>query len=138
MPYQPWSTQGLQLQVKIGLAFMLIPGAEGIGGPTGTKNQIEVTALNDTAAKFVTGLPDLGEVTFTLFWDPSETTHQHLFTAFNETNSDDEFKILCADAGAAEVGFNGSVSGWRWNLQKNSAATVEVTVRVNGAVTVTP
>lgn len=138
MPYQAWSTQGTQLKVKIGGTFVLIPGAEGISGPTGTKQQIEVTALNDTAAKFVTGLPDYGEITFNMFWDPSDTTHQHLLTSYNTPNSSDEFQIACADAGAAVVDFEGSVNGWKWNLQKNAGASVEVTVKINGAVLVTP
>lgn len=138
MPYQAWSTQGTQLKVKIGETFVLIPGAEGISGPTGTKQQIEVTALNDTAAKYVTGLPDYGEITFNMFWDPADTTHQHLLTSYNTPNSKDEFEIVCADAGAAVVEFEGSINGWKWNLQKNAGASVEVTVKINGAVLVTP
>lgn len=138
MPYSAFSTQGTNLAVKIAAAFTTIPGVEGLSGPTGTKQQIEVTALNDTAAKFVAGLPDYGDVTFTLYWDPADTTHQKLLTSYQTANSTDDFKITCSDAGAAEVAFTGQVTGWKWNLNKGAAASVEVTVKVSGNVTVTP
>jgi hypothetical protein len=138
MPYSAFAAQGSQLAVKIAAAFVPIPGAEGISGPTGTKQQIEVTALNDTAAKFVAGLPDYGDVSFTLFWDPADTTHQKLLTSYQTPNSVDEFKLTCSDAGAAEVAFTGQVTGWKFSFNKGAAGTVEVTVKVSGNVTVTP
>jgi hypothetical protein len=138
MPYNAFSSQGTQLAVKIASTFTPIPGVEGLSGPTGTKQQIEVTALNDTAAKFVAGLPDYGEVTFTLYWDPSDTTQQKLLTSYQTANSTDDFKITCSDAGAADVAFSGQVTGWKWNLNKGAAASVDVTVKVSGNVVVTP
>lgn len=138
MPYSAFAVQGTALQVKISAAFVTVPGVEGLSGPTGTKQQIEVTAMNDTAAKFVSGLPDYGEVTFRLYWDPSDSAHQHLLTSYQTPNSTDEFKLVCSDAGAAEVLFNGQVTGWQWSFEKGQAATVEVTIKVSGNVTVTP
>ncbi len=138
MPYSAFAVQGTALQVKIGAAFTTIPGVEGLSGPTGTKQQIEVTAMNDTAAKFVAGLPDYGEVSFRLFWDPADQTHQHLLTSYNTANATDDFKIVCSDAGQAEVAFSGQVTGWNMSLEKGQAATVEVTIKVSGNVTVTP
>lgn len=138
MPYSAFAVQGTQLQVKIGSAFTTVPGVEGLSGPTGSKQQIDVTAINDTAAKFVSGLPDYGEVSFRLFWDPSDNTHQHLLTSYQTPNSTDDFKLICSDAGAAEVQFSGQVTGWKWSFEKGQAATVEVTVKVSGNVTVTP
>lgn len=138
MPYSAFGVQGTALQVKISNAFVLVPGVEGLSGPTGTKQQIEVTAMNDTAAKFVAGLPDYGEVTFRLYWDPSDSTHQYLLSSYTTPNSTDDFKIVCSDAGAAEVAFSGQVTGWKWSFEKGQAATAEVTVKVSGNVTVTP
>jgi hypothetical protein len=138
MPYSAFAVQGSALAVKIVSTFTAIPGVEGLSGPTGTKQQIEVTAMNDTAAKFVSGLPDYGDVTFKLFWDPADTTHQKLLTSYQTANSTDEFQVTCSDVGAATVVFTGAVTGWKWDLQKGAAASVDVTVKVSGAVVVTP
>jgi hypothetical protein len=138
MPYSAFAVQGTKLQIKVGSVFTDIPGVEGLSGPTGTKQQIDVTAINDTAAKFVAGLPDYGEVTFRLFWDPSDTTHQELLTAYNTANSSSEFQIVCSDAGAAVIAFAGQVTGWQWSFEKGQAATAEVTIKVSGNVTITP
>ena len=138
MPYTPFASQGTQLDVKITSTFTPIPGVEGLSGPTGTKPQIEVTALSDTAAKFIAGLPDYGDVSFSLFWDPAEATHQKLMTSYQTSNSVDDFQITCSDAGAAVIVFSGQVTGWKWNLSKVAAGMVEVTIKVSGNVTVTP
>ena len=125
MPYTPFASQGTQLDVKITSTFTPIPGVEGLSGPTGTKPQIEVTALSDTAAKFIAGLPDYGDVSFSLFWDPAEATHQKLMTSYQTSNSVDDFQITCSDAGAAVIVFSGTdeksgVAGkteiprWQW------------------------
>jgi hypothetical protein len=138
MPYSAFSSQGTQLAVKISAAFTPVPGVEGLSGPTGTKQQIEVTALSDTAAKYVAGLPDYGDVTFNLFWDPADTTHQQLLTSYTTANSTNDFQITCSDAGAAIVAFTGQVTGWKWSFGKGAAGMVDVTVKVSGNVTVTP
>jgi hypothetical protein len=138
MPYSAFASAGSDLQVEITSVFQSIPGAEGIDGPTGSKEQIEVTALKDTAKKFVAGLPDYGEVTFNLFWDPADSTHQYLLTSYQTANKTEKWKIIASDAGAATAAFDGQVTGFKWSFQKGAAATVAVTIKVSGNVTVTP
>lgn len=138
MPYSAFATAGTDLQVKIASTFTSIPGAEGFDGPTGTKEQIEVTALKDTAKKYVAGMPDYGEITFNLFWDPADSTHQYLLTSYQTANKTEDFKIVASDAGAAEATFQGQVTGFKWSFQKGAACMVAVTIKVSGDVTVTP
>lgn len=138
MSYTPWSTQGTQLKLTISSTPTLVPGVESIDISGGQKKTIEVTALSDTAAVFVTGLPDLGTLGFTLFWDPANTVHQALYTAYTTPNSVSAFTITCSDAGTADITFNASVNGWDWPLGKDQGAQVKVSAKITGSVTVTP
>jgi hypothetical protein len=138
MPYSAFATAGTDLQVEINSVFTPIEGVEGLDGPTGSKEQIEVTALKDTAKKFVAGMPDYGEVTFNLYWDPAEAAHQYLLTSYQTANKTEKWKIVASDAGAATATFDGQVTGFKWSFQKGSAAMVAVTIKVSGNVTVTP
>jgi len=118
--------------------FVTIKGVEGFQGPTGTKPSIDVTAIDDTSAQFVSGLPDYGEVRFRLFWDPDEATHAQLLASFQATDSSDDFKIVAANDGAAAGTFTGEVTGWQHDFSRGAAMTVEVTVKLTGAITWTP
>jgi hypothetical protein len=138
MPYDAFVVDGTQLKVTISASPTLIPGVQSFSGPTGTKTTIEYTAISDTAKKKKGGKPDFGTVTFTIAWDPADTTHAYLLTAYNTAGSTDTFTILCSDAGAATMVFSGSVTGFAWKFDKDAVSLVDVTVEVSGAVVVTP
>lgn len=141
MAYQASAVAGSQLLLLVGSpgTYTLIKGVEGVQGPTGTKATIDVTAIDDTARQYVADLPDFGNLTFTLFWDPAETTHQNLLTAFKTTNSSDDFKIIPADGdsyASRYVYIGGELIGWEWDFSRGAAQTARVTVKLSGAVVV--
>ena len=142
MPYLASSAAGTQLSVSTTsspLSYSAIAGVEGISGSGQTKNEIDVTAISDTSMKFVADLPNFGEFSFSLFWDPSETTHQNLKTNFDATDGSLlYFKVTMDDAGAAEYTFSGFVKQWQLSHAKGAANKCDVVVKVTGAITVTP
>ena len=141
MAYAAWAVAGTCLGVgstASPLDYATIRGVEGFTGPTGSKPDIDVTAIDDTATKYVAGVPDYGNVSFDLFWDPAETSHQELYVAFQTVGSTKYFRIVCADTGAALITFSGEVKGWEWDFSKGAAAKVKVTVKLSGTATVVP
>lgn len=142
MAYKASAVAGSALQLYGGSSpagYATIRGVEGLQGPTGTKATIDVTAIDDVARQFVADLPDFGNLTFTLFWDPSDVNHQTLLTSFKTTNSSDDFKIIPADAdtyASRYIYIGGEVTGWEWDMSRGAAQTARVTVKLSGAVVV--
>lgn len=142
MSFQASAVAGTLLQINVGdaspAAWTTIKGVEGFQGPTGSKPQIDVTAIDDTARQFVADIPDYGNITFTLFWDASEATHAQLFSGFGTTNSRDYFKITPSDAdtyAARFIAVTGEVIGWEWDFSRGAAQSVRVTIKLSGAAT---
>src|SRR5210317_45028 len=52
-----------------------------LSGPDGSAAEINVTALDSTAAEFVMGLPDEGNVSVEVIYDPTDTNHTALYNA---------------------------------------------------------
>lgn len=140
MAYTAFAVAGTLLQMSAGspVSYLTIRGVEGFQGPTASKPDIDVTAIDDTASQFLSGVPDYGNVTFDLFWDPADTTHQAIKAEFDEIGSRAYFQIVAADDGAAVGVFEGEVKGWEHDFSKGAAAKVKVTVKLSGAITWTP
>jgi hypothetical protein len=140
MAYTAFAVAGTLLQYANSSpwTFSTIRGVEGFSGPTATKPDIDVTAIDDTAAQSIDGTPDYGQVTFDLFWDPAETNHQLLKDDFDVVGAVAYFKVIYADTGAAVATFQGNVKGFEWDHSKGNAVKVKVTVKLSGAVQVVP
>lgn len=136
MAYAASAVAGTLLKISTSspTSFSTIRGVEGFQGPTASKPDIDVTAIDDSAAQFVAGIPDYGNVTFDLFWDPAETTHQNLKTAFDTVGSTTYFQIVASDDGAATGEFQGEVKGWEHDFSKGAALKVKVTVKLSGSL----
>lgn len=75
--------RGTQLQVEDSPGagtYTTIPGCRNITGPSGGAQPFEVTDHDSTAKEYLVDLPDEGEITATLNWDPDETLHIQLWT----------------------------------------------------------
>jgi hypothetical protein len=138
MSYAAWNTQGTQLKISITSTQTLIPGVDTFDISGGQKKTVEVTALDDTASKFVAGLADFGTLNCTMFWDPANTVHQRILTQYNTPNSSDSFEVVCADAGAATIDFSAVINGFEFPFGKDAGAQVKWTAKLSGPITVTP
>lgn len=130
-----YSTAGVLFQININGSFTNIDGIESINGPTGDKPEIDATALNDTAATVLAGLPDYGELSGTVFDNPSDAGNARLLTRFNQSNVTDNFKIILPFSGTGNnLAFDGYVKGWALALEKASAGKYNFTIRCSGNV----
>jgi len=134
-----YATQGTLLQLSISSVFTTVPGVEGLDGPGGDKEEIEITAISDTVKQFLSGLRDEGEISFGLFYDPANAVHTAIKANYDTAgNTAAAWKIVLPDAGAAEIAGNAYVKSFRFSHQKGSAGMAQVTLRCTGNWTVTP
>jgi hypothetical protein len=135
-------TKGVQFQMEDSGtpgSYLLIPGVNNLSPGGTTATQIEITALNDTARRFLQGIQDYGQATFEIVWDPEHARHQELLTLAAGTDSKN-FRIRLPDAATADASiivldFAANVEAFEWNFSTDDAARANVTLKVTGAIT---
>jgi len=126
-----YSTAGTVFQINA----VNVDGVESISGPTGEKPEIPTTSLADIAATSVSGLPDYGEVTLTVFDNPSDGGNGDVLENFQATNTVLPFRIILPFSGTGNsINFNGYVKNWALDAQGGAAGRYNATIRVTGAV----
>ena len=131
-------SQGTTLAISVGASpssFTTIGNVVGFKGPGGSASVIDVTNLSSVAKEKLMGLPDEGQFTVDLNFDPDNATHQSLRTA-RANRTPCEFKITFTDAASATTAvFTGYVLGMEISAQVDSAVKASVTIEITGAVT---
>lgn len=134
------AAQGTLLKIGSGSpeTFTTITGVSNLAGPTGSRELIEVTGLDSTGREYLVGLPDYGDITFTLFYAPKNTQHAALFTAFQLAGQTaTNFTITFTDSPATIYSFAALVQGFPHNFATNSAVEVNLTLKLTGAMSST-
>ena len=138
MPYDAFVVDGSQLTVTISASATAVPGVTSLSFSGAQKNEVEYTAISDTAKKYKGGKPDYGSCTFDLAWDPADAVHQYLLARFNSAGSTDTWGLTCSDTGAAAIAFSGSLMEWNMSFEKDNIAKVSCRTKLSGAMSVTP
>jgi predicted secreted protein len=103
---------------------------------SGERNIIGTTNLSSAAATKMAGLLDEGQVQFSVNYDPSLSSHQALWTAYQD-GSAREFKIVLTDSGAAELHFSAIVRSMPINGPFDDKVTSQLTLEITGAAWIT-
>lgn len=114
------------------LVSMEYSGVEVVSVPT--------TVINTTGAKsFRPGtIPDSGELTFTLFYDPADTVHANILTN-TKAPAVRNWSVTYTDTGGAVDTFAGFVTKFAPNgFEQESNVGASVTIKITGAITLTP
>ena|SRR5487761_1768306 len=114
--------------------------------PNAKKESIDTTDLSSAWMEALLSIPDGGECEFTILWDSTNAGHQAVWANFTDVSPVDAMGALWTitfnDKGltsATIVTFNGAVSAFPWDeLDIKKAVTVPVTIKITGAITVTP
>ncbi len=127
-------TQGTVLSV----AAVAVGNLTSIGTPGPTKPEIDVSDFDSTAAEFLMGMPDSGEMSFSGFFNKANASQMTLLAdAIATTATSRAFTILFPTQGT--FGFNGYVKSFVPTASGvNSAVMFDGSIRVTGAVTWTP
>lgn len=121
-------------------AFTTVANVSDLSGPERSRETIDVTA-HDSPNKyreFLAGLKDGGEVTATVNFDPSETTHTALDTDF-ESGDTINWQIVLLDSTPDEHtwAIPGFISGLSDAYPIDDKMEREVTIKVSGKPTLT-
>lgn len=136
MAYTPG--KGTRLKLSIASVFTDVAQCVGITPPSMTMGSTETTHLLSSWREYMANIPDGGEVAVSIEYDPSGATHQQLFTSFT-TGITEAWKVVFADAGNAEVSFSGFITNFEWDeTQVDGVVTASITIKITGAVSITP
>lgn len=96
---------------------------------------IDMTTHDSTGGwrEFEAGLKDAGELSVDLNYDPS--VHGTLFSAIGVEKN---WEITLTDSGAAKVTFAAFINGFKANAPYDDKLSGTFTLKVTGAVTITP
>lgn len=108
-----------------------VTGVSGLGG--GSATVIEASNLDSTAREFIMGLPDEGEITLELNFDPDDTEHDKLEDV-RASRTLTQFKITMTDTTPTTYTFSGYVLSVSKNFVIDDLVKASVTIRVSGAV----
>ena len=128
-------SQGVKMYVSTGspTSFSAVGNVTGIKGPGGSASVIDVTNLDSAAKEKLMGLPDEGQITVELNYDPDNAQHAVLRNA-RRNRTLCEFKIQLTDATNTNLTFFGYVLGFALDVGVDQAVKASMTIEVDGTV----
>lgn len=117
-------------------AFATIAEVKDIKGWSASVSTEETTHQGSSAAEFVAGVLDYGEVSFDVNFDPAGVTHDGLYDDL-VAKVKRNFKLVMTDSGAAEYAFSAYITKFELNAPVKGALTASLTLKISGAVTLT-
>lgn len=109
-----------------------------ISGPSWSVGTIETTLLASTNKTYLQGLPDGGEVSAVIQYDPADSSQQ-ILTGLMATPAVSTWSITFTDAGAAVYAFSGILTGFEiGGMEQESIVTANISIKLTGAITITP
>lgn len=107
-----------------------------ISGPSMSRDTIDVTNLDSTDGyrEFITGFRDGGEMVLTMNFTVNGYEQLH-----NDFESDTvvNYQLVLPDAGEYTLGFAGLVTAMPLTVPTDAQITMDVTIKITGAVTST-
>ena len=134
-------SQGVKLQVGAGdgppETFNDVGQVVDISGLRGGQaTVIDVTNLASTRREKRMGLPDEGQLSLTVQYDPADTQQTRLET-LRETRALGNFKVLLTDSGPTTFSFSGYVLSFSIDSAVDQVIQGSVTIEITGEVTKT-
>jgi hypothetical protein len=132
MAYAPG--KGTELRLTITGTPTAIAQLVSVTPPSMEMGTTETTHLGSTWKEYISNIPDGGEVSFVVEY----ATHAALWTAFTG-GAAEVWAVAFNDAGDTTVGFSGILTAFAWDdVVVDGVVTASLTVKVTGAVTITP
>jgi predicted secreted protein len=116
-----------------------VPEILNLSGPSNTASEIDVTNFDSTGAykEYLMGLLDGGEITAECNFIPSNSVVQAIIADYAARTAR-AWTITFADTGSAVLGGNGYIKSYGVSAPIEGQVKFSFTIRVTGAVTLTP
>ena len=125
-------------RADIGTAdYFTIAEIRSISGPTMSKDTIDVSSFDSEGGyrEYITGFKDAGELVMSMNFTNDSLTQTLLDYNTNRAN---HYRILFPNQERTTLAFDASVSGMPLDVPVDDAVTMEVTLRITGAVNQVP
>ncbi len=128
-------SQGCVISYTVGSPtnMQAIGNVVSFNGPGGSATVIDVTNLDSTAKEKRMGLPDEGQFTMELNYDPDNTAHIALRNA-RKSRTRVEFRLTLTDTTATSLTFWGYVLGFAIQGGVDAVVKASLTIEIDGAV----
>lgn len=132
-------SEGGVLQMEISSTFTTIAQIQTITPPARSRNLIDQTGLTDTVEKRRVGvILRSASATLRVWLDTAAATHAAVEAALQDGLTRN-FKIILNDAGDTEYAFAGFIESITISeLAVDTDVSADITIAVNGAITLTP
>lgn len=122
----------------LSLAGTAIAQVVNVTPPNMTMGTTETTHLTSSWKTYLANIPDGGEVSLTVEYDSAAATHAALWTDF-QAGTAGTYLVTFTDTGATTIGFTAIITNFAWDeVVVDGVVTAKFTVKVTGAVTITP
>jgi len=117
-------------------AYIQIGQVVSISGPSGSTGEIDVTNLSSTAKEFVASLPDWGDVSLSVVWDPATTSNRHdaLWTDFSAQTTG-TYQIRLTDSPQTTLTFSAFPNSYPVSIAVDDKVGADIGLRITGTVT---
>lgn len=114
--------------------FTAVGNVVNIGGPSGSAPVIDVSNLASTRREKNMGLPDAGQITLSVQFDPDDTGQTRCKT-LRAARTAGNFKITLSDSPATVWTFSGYVLEFSKSIEIDQVVMGNITIEITGAVT---
>jgi hypothetical protein len=137
---QAYSAAGSQLQFGSSspVTYTTIPYVMGYSYGGSERPRIDVTPISASTTETIPDIPGEQNITFDIAYDPDDTQHAGLLSAYNAGTTLLYFRDRHDNTGACDEYFTGYVTQWNRSAAKGSARMVSVVVTMTGAVNTVP
>ena len=124
--------KGTVMQRYNGATWDNIAMIRNIGGPTSSRETIDVTTLASTGGyrEFIGGFRDGGDVSLSMIFDP--TTYALMKTDFEDDDLQ-QYRIILSDTANTTLTFSGFVTELPLDIPPDDVISCDVTIKLSGA-----
>lgn len=127
--------QGITIARMGASAYETIPNVVSFQGPGGQAPVIDITTMASSAKEKLMGLPDEGQLSLNILYNPDDTVHVAL-RADRASRARKQFKITFTDTAPAMAWtFYGYVTQFNVKGGVNQAVEASVTIEIDGVIT---
>lgn len=108
-----------------------VRGVSSFSGPNTSKTKIDVTSFDSTRKEYVYGIPDEGDISFTMFFYPADSVHKAIIKEDVSAAYNRPWRMELSDGTLYE--FEGNISSAPLSGNMDAAVTLNMTLSVSGS-----
>lgn len=128
---------GTLLQAYISGSYTTVAQRVKVEGPDGSNELVDTSDLDSTAVERNPTIPDGGDVTLSIWFDPNESTHTQLETwRTSPPSTAPLFQVVFPTSPSKKVQFGAWVSAFKpTGMEVKGYLQADVTLSITGAIT---